>query len=98
LFVCCLFHNSKLEVVLTFDDNPRKVGVRFDKPILGGTNLGGLCEDQHGFFVDSVDLKHENDLEEGIEGLIVYAAIHRILDEILSTHYTTSKNFLKLFD
>jgi ATP-dependent 26S proteasome regulatory subunit len=59
------------KVVLTFDDNPRKVGVRFDKPIVGGINLGGLCEDQHGFFVDVADLKHENDLEECIEGIII---------------------------
>jgi hypothetical protein len=61
-----------LEVVLTFEDNPRKVGVRFDKPIVGGINLGGICEDQHGYFVDVVDLKHENSLEEGSEGIIVY--------------------------
>lgn len=38
------------KVVLVFEENPRKVGVRFDKPIPGGNNLGNLCEDNHGFF------------------------------------------------
>lgn len=27
-----------------------KLGVRFDKPIKGGVDLGGLCEEDHGFF------------------------------------------------
>ncbi|KAK4370787.1 hypothetical protein RND71_010262 [Anisodus tanguticus] len=39
------------KVVLSFTDNPlAKVGVRFDKPIPYGVNLGGLCDDAHGFF------------------------------------------------
>jgi hypothetical protein len=49
------------KVMLTFDDNPRKVGVRFDKPVPGGINLGNLCEDNHGFFIDASELKHEMD-------------------------------------
>ena len=37
--------------MLPFDDNPSsKIGVRFDKPILDGVDLGGLCELGHGFF------------------------------------------------
>jgi hypothetical protein len=47
-------------VVLTFDDNPRRVGVRFDKPIPGGLSLGGLCEDGHGFFVDAAELRPDD--------------------------------------
>jgi len=49
------------KVMLTFDDNPRKVGVRFDKTVPGGINLGNLCEDNHGYFVDASELKHELD-------------------------------------
>jgi len=49
------------KVMLTFDDNPRKVGVRFDKPVPGGINLGNLCEDNHGYFIDASELKHELD-------------------------------------
>lgn len=34
-----------------FEENRfAKVGVRFDKPIPDGNNLGGLCEEDHGFF------------------------------------------------
>jgi len=39
------------KVVLPFEDNPlSKIGVRFDKPIPGGVDLGNLCEAGHGFF------------------------------------------------
>eukprot|EP00898_Chlorokybus_atmophyticus_P008938 jgi/Chlat1/9045/Chrsp94S08357 len=54
-------------VVMTFDENPRKVGVRFDRPIPGGTNLGNLCEDSHGFFCNVTDLRAENSAEEDME-------------------------------
>lgn len=37
--------------VLAFEESgPSKIGVRFDNIIPEGTNLGGLCEDGHGFF------------------------------------------------
>lgn len=39
------------KVVVAFEENDAaKVGVRFDKPILEGTNLGEQCEKDHGFF------------------------------------------------
>ncbi|KAF3330268.1 Spastin [Carex littledalei] len=38
-------------VLLAFEDNgSSKIGVRFDKAIPDGNDLGGLCEDDHGFF------------------------------------------------
>lgn len=41
----------KGRVLLAFEDNgASKVGVRFDKTIQDGTDLGGLCEVDHGFF------------------------------------------------
>mmetsp|Transcript_18672 Transcript_18672/g.40124 ORF Transcript_18672/g.40124 Transcript_18672/m.40124 type:complete len:1755 (+) Transcript_18672:48-5312(+) len=46
-------------VMICFDDNPGKVGVRFDQPIPGGTNLGYKCEEGHGFFVNTAHLKLE---------------------------------------
>ncbi|PHU15988.1 hypothetical protein BC332_17193 [Capsicum chinense] len=43
------------KIVLSFKDSPSaKVGVQFDKPIPRGINLGGLCEDAHGFFAKVV--------------------------------------------
>ncbi|KAL5561481.1 hypothetical protein UlMin_031228 [Ulmus minor] len=39
------------KVLLTFEGNgSSKVGVRFDKSIPDGNDLGGLCEEDHGFF------------------------------------------------
>lgn len=38
-------------MVLAFEENgSSKIGVRFDRPILDGNDLGGLCEKDHGFF------------------------------------------------
>ncbi|KAG6496748.1 hypothetical protein ZIOFF_044620 [Zingiber officinale] len=38
-------------VLLAFEENvSSKVGVRFDKQIPEGNDLGGLCEEDHGFF------------------------------------------------
>lgn len=39
------------KVLLAFEDNgSSKIGVRFDRIIPEGNDLGGLCEDDHGFF------------------------------------------------
>ncbi|XP_022992485.1 uncharacterized protein LOC111488805 [Cucurbita maxima] len=39
------------KVVLAFEENgSSKIGVRFDKSIPDGNDLGGLCEEDHGFF------------------------------------------------
>lgn len=44
-------HGDRGEVLLSLDENgSSKLGVRFDKPIQGGVDLGGLCEQDHGFF------------------------------------------------
>ncbi|CAM0907386.1 unnamed protein product [Alopecurus aequalis] len=52
-------YGSQGEVRLPFEENgSSKIGVRFDKPIPGGIDLGGSCEVDHGFFcsVDSLCL------------------------------------------
>lgn len=44
------------KVLLAFEENgSSKIGVRFDKQIVQGNDLGGLCEEDHGFFC-SADL------------------------------------------
>ncbi|KAE9593817.1 putative adenosinetriphosphatase [Lupinus albus] len=44
-------YGSQGKVLLVFEDNrSSKIGVRFDKSIPDGNDLGGLCEDDHGFF------------------------------------------------
>ncbi|KAF8010521.1 hypothetical protein BT93_J1221 [Corymbia citriodora subsp. variegata] len=49
------------KVVLLFEDNPlSKIGVRFDKSVPEGVDLGGSCEGGHGFFCNAADLRLEN--------------------------------------
>lgn len=39
------------KVLLAFEGNgSSKIGVRFDRSIPDGNDLGGLCEEDHGFF------------------------------------------------
>lgn len=43
------------KVVLAFEDNESsKIGVRFDKSIPDGNDLGGHIEDDHGFFCSGI--------------------------------------------
>ncbi|KAG0564340.1 hypothetical protein M758_8G098200 [Ceratodon purpureus] len=50
---------SKGRVLMVLEDNPNKVGVRFDKPVYGGNNLVDLCEDGHGYFCNVTELRLE---------------------------------------
>uniref|UniRef100_A0A7I4BDC6 AAA+ ATPase domain-containing protein n=1 Tax=Physcomitrium patens TaxID=3218 RepID=A0A7I4BDC6_PHYPA len=49
----------KGRVLLVLEDNPNKVGVRFDKAVYGGNNLVDLCEDGHGYFCNVSELRLE---------------------------------------
>ncbi|KAL0746315.1 hypothetical protein Bca101_028317 [Brassica carinata] len=46
------------KVVLAFEDNASsKIGIRFDRPVPDGNDLGGLCEEDHGFFCAASSLR-----------------------------------------
>ncbi|MBA0592613.1 hypothetical protein Gorai_009591, partial [Gossypium raimondii] len=48
------------KVVLAFEENgSSKIGVRFDRSIPEGNDLGGLCEEDHGFFCTASSLRLE---------------------------------------
>ncbi|VVA92562.1 unnamed protein product [Arabis nemorensis] len=65
-------YGIKGKVILVFDANPfAKVGVRFDKPIPDGVDLGGLCEKGRGFFCNATDLWFESSGSEGLDKLLV---------------------------
>ncbi|KAK7255198.1 hypothetical protein RIF29_28602 [Crotalaria pallida] len=52
-------------VLLAFDDNrSSNIGVRFDKSIPYGNDLGGICEDGHGFFCHASQLLKVDDSGE----------------------------------
>lgn len=60
------------EVVLLFQKNSlAKIGVRFDKPIPDGVDLGGLGEGNHGYFCSGSDLKLENSGRVELEKLLI---------------------------
>ncbi|ONK78664.1 uncharacterized protein A4U43_C02F21160 [Asparagus officinalis] len=49
------------KVVLAFEENGlSKIGVRFDRQIPEGNDLGGLCEEDHGFFCAARLLRLDN--------------------------------------
>ncbi|KAI9384684.1 hypothetical protein POPTR_012G096300v4 [Populus trichocarpa] len=68
------------KVVLPFEDNPlSKIGVRFDKPIPDGVDLGDVCEKGHGYFCNVTDLRLENTAVEDLDKLLIntlFEAVH----------------------
>ncbi|KHG29350.1 Protein SAP1 [Gossypium arboreum] len=66
------------KVVLRFADNPfSKVGVRFDKPIPDGIDLGNICEGDRGFFCNVSDLRLETTSTEDLDRLKHYLSESR---------------------
>ncbi|KAK8659022.1 hypothetical protein V6N13_029237 [Hibiscus sabdariffa] len=82
------------KVVLYFADNPSsKVGVRFDKPIPDGVDLGNMCEGGHGFFCNVSDLCVENTGTENLDRLLV-----KTLFEVVDSESRTSPFILFMKD
>ncbi|CAN6981811.1 unnamed protein product [Brassica rapa subsp. trilocularis] len=63
------FHGK---VVLAFEDNASsKIGVRFDKPIADGNDLGGLCEKDRGFFCAASSLRLDSYSSDDVDKLAI---------------------------
>ncbi|XP_021287231.1 LOW QUALITY PROTEIN: uncharacterized protein LOC110418751 [Herrania umbratica] len=70
------------KVVLLFDDNPfSKIGVRFDKPVPDGVDLGNICEGGHGFFCNVSDLRLENSSTEDLDRLLINTLFEAVYSE-----------------
>eukprot|EP01018_Ginkgo_biloba_P035638 Gb_15617 [translate_table: standard] len=70
------------KVLLAFEENgSSKVGVRFDKPIPDGVDLGGLCEEDHGFFCSANDLRLESSGVEDTDKLVINALFEVVTNE-----------------
>ncbi|XP_014508990.1 uncharacterized protein LOC106768376 isoform X4 [Vigna radiata var. radiata] len=70
------------KVVLLFDDNPlSKIGVRFDKPIPDGVDLGGACEGGQGFFCNVTDLRLESSAVEELDKLLIHSLFEVVFSE-----------------
>ncbi|GER35222.1 AAA-type ATPase family protein [Striga asiatica] len=82
------------KVVLAFEENgSSKIGVRFDRTIPEGNDLGGLCEEDHGFFCAADLLRLESSSAEDAEKL----AINELF-EVASTECKNSPLILYLKD
>ncbi|KAF8117747.1 hypothetical protein N665_0008s0098 [Sinapis alba] len=73
-------HGAKGKVVIVFGDNPssKKVGVRFDKPIPDGVDLGDMCEKGHGFFCNATDLRFESSASEDLD-ILLYSTLFEVV-------------------
>ncbi|XWS60284.1 hypothetical protein CRYUN_Cryun07bG0023300 [Craigia yunnanensis] len=70
------------KVVLLFEDNPfSKIGVRFDKPVPDGVDLGNICEGGHGFFCNVSDLRLENTSTEDLDRLLINTLFEAVYSE-----------------
>ncbi|KAK6154195.1 hypothetical protein DH2020_013834 [Rehmannia glutinosa] len=60
------------KVVLAFEENgSSKIGVRFDRTIPEGNDLGGLCEEDHGFFCAADLLRLESSSADDVDKLAI---------------------------
>ncbi|KAF8660957.1 hypothetical protein HU200_057338 [Digitaria exilis] len=74
-------------VMLTFEKNQSsKVGVRFDNAITDGNDLGGLCEENHGFFCHDFELQPDSSGGEEVDD----AALGKLI-EVISEESKSSK-------
>ncbi|KAI4340242.1 hypothetical protein MLD38_025101 [Melastoma candidum] len=71
------------KVILAFEENENgsaKIGVRFDKAISEGNNLGGHCEKEHGFFCSANSLRLESSTGEDMDSLALDEIFEVVLD------------------
>ncbi|EES16128.2 uncharacterized protein LOC8066340 isoform X2 [Sorghum bicolor] len=76
---------SRGKVVLAFGENrSSKVGVRFNNPVTDGNDLGGLCEENHGFFCHALELR--TDSSGGVDSIALEKLIEVISEESKSSN------------
>ncbi|XP_038894021.1 uncharacterized protein LOC120082789 isoform X2 [Benincasa hispida] len=78
-------NGTRGKVVLTFDNNSSsKIGVKFDKLIPDGVDLGGYCEGGYGYFCNATDLRLENSGVEELDKILI--------DILFEAVYSESRN------
>ncbi|CAL0330094.1 unnamed protein product [Lupinus luteus] len=81
-------NGSRGKVVLLFDANPlSKIGVRFDKSIPDGVDLGDACEGGQGFFCNVNDLQMENSGVEELDKLLINSLFEVVYNESRSAPF-----------
>ncbi|XP_022770915.1 uncharacterized protein LOC111314128 isoform X2 [Durio zibethinus] len=70
------------KVLLAFEENgSSKIGVRFDRSIPEGNDLGGICEEDHGFFCAASSLRLDNSGGDDVDKLAVNELFEVALNE-----------------
>ncbi|CAL5423565.1 unnamed protein product [Camellia sinensis] len=70
------------KVFLPFEENgSSKIGVRFDKSIPEGNDLGGLCEEDHGFFCAADLLRLDSSSADDVDKLAINELFEVALNE-----------------
>ncbi|XP_071716573.1 uncharacterized protein [Rutidosis leptorrhynchoides] len=65
-------YGYKGKVLLPFEDNgSSKIGVRFDRSVQEGNDLGGICEEDHGFFCSADSLRLDSSCADDVEKLAI---------------------------
>ncbi|KAJ9543045.1 hypothetical protein OSB04_022752 [Centaurea solstitialis] len=65
-------YGFKGKVLLPFEENgSSKIGVRFDRSVQEGNDLGGICEEDHGFFCSADSLRLDSSSADDIEKLAI---------------------------
>ncbi|KAL7585154.1 uncharacterized protein LOC111920529 [Lactuca sativa] len=65
-------YGYKGKVLLPFEENgSSKIGVRFDRSVQEGNDLGGICEEDHGFFCSADSLRLDSSSADDIEKLAI---------------------------
>ncbi|GMI69426.1 hypothetical protein like AT1G02890 [Hibiscus trionum] len=74
------------KVVLAFEENgSSKIGVRFDRCIPEGNDLGGLCEEDHGFFCAASSLRLDSSGGDDVDKLVINEIFEVAFNEIKSS-------------
>ncbi|PUZ67367.1 hypothetical protein GQ55_3G428900 [Panicum hallii var. hallii] len=80
-------YGSRGKVVLAFEKHRlSKVGVRFDNPIAYGNDLGGLCEENHGFYCHAFQLRPDSSGGEEVDSVALGKLIEVISEESKSSN------------
>ncbi|XP_039008780.1 uncharacterized protein LOC120136917 isoform X2 [Hibiscus syriacus] len=70
------------KVVFAFEENgSSKIGVRFDRSIPEGNDLGGLCEEDHGFFCAGSSLRLDSSGGDDVDKMAVNELFEVALNE-----------------
>ncbi|XP_019197433.1 PREDICTED: uncharacterized protein LOC109191291 isoform X2 [Ipomoea nil] len=76
-------YGYKGKVVLAFEENgSSKIGVRFDRSIPEGNDLGGLCEEDHGFFCAADMLRLDSSSMDDIDKFAINELLEVAANEI----------------